>query len=130
LAALTRDPKAIAFARARTAWTLGRLGEAAAGAVPELVRALKAAEPEVREAAMEALRDLGPGAKAAVDVLAVKLSDEDLASRLSAAEILRGLGPHAERAIPELAKAVQNPEQDPKVRRLAAETLGSMGAAA
>ena len=54
---------------------LGRMGSAAEPAVPDLVRLLDDADPEVRKAAARTLGRIGPTAEAAVPALMRALFD-------------------------------------------------------
>ncbi len=129
------DPLRIAAIRA-----LGGFGREAAGAVPQLVRALGDDDPRVRWFAIEALALIGPAAKAAVPALVEALRSHDLAYalasedsdalkdgpiRLIAAFALGRIGPEARAAIPDLIAALSGP--DSRVRGEAARALGLIG---
>ncbi len=129
------DPLRIAAIRA-----LGGFGREAAGAVPQLVRALRDDDLRVRWFAAEALALIGPDAKAAVPALLEGLRSRDVATgqaeggsgemadgpiRLMAAYALGRIGPEARAAIPELIAALSGP--DSRVRCEAAQALGLIG---
>jgi HEAT repeat protein len=112
------------------AQTLGRMGAAAKEAVPVLVAALKADDPNVRQAAAEALRALGPTAAGAADGLIATAAgtSEVLDSRLTALEALEAIGPAAKGAVPRLTALLADPEA--RVRLGAARALAASGPAA
>jgi HEAT repeat protein len=104
------------------AWSLGRMGEAAAPAAPALVVALDSDDALTRGYATDALVAIGP---AAVDDLAavltrgprVRAHAEDALSRMSAA------------SVPPILEALET-ATDPRTRRSAATALGSIGPSA
>jgi HEAT repeat protein len=101
---------------------LSRLGQAA---VPELIRALKDEDWQVRNQAAVALGVIGPEARAAVPALSELLQDEDKYLRSNAATAVGKLGREARSAVPELTKAVKDRDED--VRQNAAAALGRIG---
>jgi hypothetical protein len=78
---------------------LGRIG---APAVPELVRALHSADPQLRERAAAVLGRIGPDAAPAVPELIRLLEDPDREVRQTAARTLGQIGPRAAAAVPAL----------------------------
>ncbi|MBI5240310.1 MAG: HEAT repeat domain-containing protein [Elusimicrobia bacterium] len=88
---------------------------------PELLRALKSRDQDVRMYAATALGQAGPGAAAAAQDLAAALADPAPIVRLAAARALGRIGPGAGKAKPALEAAVK--DQDPEVGREAAKAL-------
>ena len=88
---------------------LGRLGEAAAPAVPRLAELLRDDHEEVREAAAAALGNIGPAASPAAGALARALRDCCHDVRAGAAEALGRVGPGASDAVPALVEALGDP---------------------
>jgi NADH dehydrogenase len=101
---------------------LSRLGQAA---VPELVKALKHDDWQVRNQAAVALGAIGPEAKAAVPALVDVLEEDDKYFRSHGAVALGKIGREARAAVPALIKALQDDDED--VRREAAAALGRIG---
>jgi hypothetical protein len=101
---------------------LSGMGQAA---VPELIKALKDDDWQVRNQAAVALGAIGPEAKAAVPALVEVLQDEDKYFRSHAATALGKIGREATAAIPALRKALKDKDED--VRRDAAAALGCLG---
>ncbi len=129
--ALARDLRGAWDARSRrsAAEALGRIGPAAAGAVPALVKALEDRAAYVRYGAAGALGRIGPAAAVAVPALVkTALQDPDRGVRGAAAYALGKIGPGAAGAVPTFARALEN--QDGAVRRKAVEALVKMGPAA
>ncbi len=114
------------YVAAFAAWSLGNLGSAAAGAVPDLVRAL--ARDDTNAVVAGALARIGPAAAAAVPTLVEALRSEDADRRWRAARTLGRIGPSAEAAVGALAKALADPNG--AVRQHAARALGRIGPAA
>jgi HEAT repeat protein len=114
------------YVAAFAAWSLGNLGSAAAGAVPDLVRAL--ARDDTNAVVAGALARIGPAAAAAVPTLVEALGSEDADRRWRAARTLGRIGPSAEAAVEALAKALADPNG--AVRQHAARALGRIGPAA
>jgi HEAT repeat protein len=94
--------------RGHAAETLGRIGQAAAPAVPALIEAMEDERPDVRREILFALGNIGPEAKAAVGVARKSLADEDQTVKYSAVWMLGRVGPAAAEALPELEKDVCN----------------------
>lgn len=108
----------------RNAWapveTLTKIGVVA---VPELTRALKDKDPEVREGTATVLSGIGTEAKAAVPALIDLLKDDEREGvRWNAVRALGNIGPAASSAIPSLEAMAQS---DPHagIRKDAADTL-------
>jgi HEAT repeat protein len=105
-----------------TAWSLARMGPAAAPAVPALIECLDEAREGIRNQAARTLRDIGPAAAEAVEPLATLLThDKDWGVRCYAAEALGAIGPAAKAAAPELKLALKDPMV--QVRNAAGEAL-------
>lgn len=128
----TRDVKALveqitsrdAGLRLRAVKTLGGLKADAATAVPALTLALADADPDVRRAAVVAIRLIQPQAKPSKDLIAAiaaDLKDADDNLRLYAVRTLAKLGPAAASAIPALEPLLADPDKD--VRRAAGEAM-------
>jgi HEAT repeat protein len=77
--------------RWRAAYTLVRIGPAAAGAVAELGEALRDPSPKVREGAAYALSAIGPAARPAQAALRVALNDNDPHVRFRVSKALEKL---------------------------------------
>ncbi|WAS93627.1 HEAT repeat domain-containing protein [Nannocystis punicea] len=106
----------------RLAW-----GDAAAGALPTLLRLVTPGEPDDQRAeAMAALVDLGPAASPAIPDLARLLTDADPAIRRQAARALGNCGAAAQCAVPSLAAMSADP--DPHTRRKAGEAIAQIEA--
>lgn len=88
---------------------LGRLGTAAAPAVPRLAELLRDDHEEVRVAAAAALGNIGPPASHAAWALAHALRDCCHDVRAGAAEALGRIGPGAIEAVPALVDALADP---------------------
>ncbi len=134
------------------ALTLGKYGPKAKAAVPALVTATGAGDPDMRIAAIKTLALVGPqNAAPSVPALAAALANEDAGVRVAAAETLGKLGAVARSAVPALRRALDDEDADVRraasdavlailaadltsptaaVRRAAAEALGRMGPAA
>jgi HEAT repeat protein len=93
--------------------------------VPELMRALKDPDANVRRAAAAALGARGSGAALARNDLGAALKDSDASVRLAAAEALGKIGPTAHTAYPALVRALG--DSDEAVRKAARESLGKIG---
>ncbi len=98
------------------------------GAVPALVRALENQNPEVRECAAEALRQLKSGAAPAVPALIRALDDEQKSVQMRSALVLGAIGPDAGAAVPRLIGLLK--EGDGSLVWAAAIALGNIGPAA
>jgi HEAT repeat protein len=87
----------------RAAEQLGRLGKAAAPAVPDLVALLDHTDPLVRAAGLRALGAVGPEAAGAVAKVIARLDDRDLAGSIPLWQIAsETLGQMGEAAVPAL----------------------------
>jgi CubicO group peptidase (beta-lactamase class C family) len=106
--------------REDAALALGKIGPAAADAIPALVHMLADNDPYVAGRASTALGKIGPKA---VPSLACALVDSNASVRFSAAVALSNI-PGVE-PLPALLKALNDP--DPRVRWTAALAMGSMG---
>jgi alpha-L-fucosidase len=102
-----------------------RLGPKGTGAATALVDLLQDADAGIRAMACLALRQLGTDGKVAIPALVARLSDPDADVRDRAAQALRKTGPEG---VGPLSRALR--DRDPKVRRAAADVLGSYGAEA
>jgi len=111
--------------RARSAYVLGRFGDAAKASIPSLIGLLEDEHPGVRRTAANVLGGLGADAKDAVPSLCKMLQDEDGDARRFAAEALGRIGPNAKPAVPILIEAMK--DEDRSVRQYAAEALGNIG---
>jgi HEAT repeat protein len=111
--------------RRAAAKALGEAGPEAKAAVPQLAAALKDPDLYVRRFAAQALGDIGPNARAAIPALnAVLKEGKDRREVLGAAATALGkIGV----SVTQLAATVKDANQDPAVRRKAAEALGAMG---
>jgi HEAT repeat protein len=90
-------------------------------AVPALIRSVRAADPEMRIAAIQTLRGMGTEMKPALPALREALADSDARVRQSAAEALGALGPLARDAADELRAAMNDSSQE--VRQAAGEAM-------
>ena len=108
--------------RFQAIWMLQRMGPSGA---QEAIRALSDSDPRVVKLAVEAAETLGPEARSHLPELGRLVRQGDGSVRHDAARILVKIGPDA---VPELMKALD--ADDFSTRRLAAESLGDMGAAA
>ena len=108
--------------RAHAADAIGRLGEPAAEATPDLIEALNDPSEPVR---LNAAYTLGTIGEPAVPALIVKLSDPDAAARRMAAYALAAVG---EPAVSALTEALQHAED--AVRIEATYALAQIGPAA
>jgi HEAT repeat protein len=95
-------------------------------AVPVLLSALDDKNPQVREAAAEALGELGAISAPAVPQLIASLNeDDDVLSfyvQRAAAKALGNIGPAAKSAIPHLRQLVES-ETDEKLKEIAADAI-------
>jgi HEAT repeat protein len=107
--------------RRAAATALGRIGPAAAWAVPALITALGDADMEVRDNAAQALEQIGP---AAVPTLITALGNANGRVRWKAAQALEQIGPAAVEAVPALITALG--DDDVGVRSAAAKALGEV----
>jgi HEAT repeat protein len=104
---------------------LARYGPDAAGAVPELSRALGSQNFQERLAAADALLKIGPSAVDALPALTVGLSDPFSDGRLAMVACLANLGAAAEPSAPALVLLLGDKED--RVRQAAAAALVKIG---
>ena len=132
LAAMLDDPKLEPMMRREVQYVLGKIGPAAAPAVPQLIASLGNDSERVRNSAIFALGKIGPGAKSAVPALEKLVDSEDAFLRVGSLWALVHIQPGdagvIAKAVPELIKSL-DAERD-TVRAEVAGTLGSLGAAA
>ncbi len=106
-AELLKDPKR----RGRAVQVLGKIGPAAAPAVPGLVDLLQDQDPKVRTEALFALAAIGPKASAAIAPATAALADTDRDVMLTAGYFLQELGPEAKAAAPALRKLLESKDE-------------------
>ena len=97
-------------------------------AVPQLIKALKDPDDDVRRSAAEALGTMGPAAAEIPPHLIEALEDQTADVRHSAPEALGKMGPATAESVPQLVKALEDQNDD--MRSSAAEVLNKMGPAA
>ena len=138
--------------RALAAVALGKMGPAAASALPQLITALEDEDAGMQAAASGALGKIlpavalknqralvlaaasdawckiGPAAAGAVPQLIMALENKDPEVRAAASDALGKIGPAAADALPQLIAALE--DTDARVRAAAAETFGKIGPAA
>lgn len=114
-----------AHSRQTAARNLGRMGAAAAPAVPALVAAL---DDPVDQVCLEIAKALGRIGSSAMPRLLEALQAAHGPFRLTLLVALGEIGPGAEAAVPRLIELLE--DEDPTVRREAALTLGQIGSAA
>jgi HEAT repeat protein len=85
--------------------TLGEIGLADDCVLPALIQLLKDEYPEIRVAAVSALREMGPAAVDAVPALTEELDDKSI--RLEVLYALAGMGPSAKAAVPALTELLK-----------------------
>jgi HEAT repeat protein len=104
---------------------LGRIGPAAASAVPKLSELLRRrnspSDSHLRINVADALGNIGPGAEAAVPVLVECLDDDNHLVRIAAVKALGKIGPAALAAGPALK--ARRDDSSPEVRAAAADAL-------
>ena len=100
-------------------------GSALRADVDNLIKNLKAKDPDVRRTAARELGQQGAGSKSAVAALARALKDEDPFVRRFAALALGELGPEAKEAVPALSTALK--DRNKRVADAAATALGKTG---
>jgi HEAT repeat protein len=112
------------------AHALAKIGPGAKAAVPALIEALSDAEGKPMHAAAYALGRIGPDAAAAEPALLDVIDRHDNSrSLISAWAIVQIRGPSAETAAKVMSELLVGLESSlPQSRKLAAETLGSLGA--
>lgn len=123
LVKLLADPDA--QKRADAARTLGRKGEEARRAVPDLVAALKDKDADVRRNSAEALELIRSLNRTHVPALVVALKDPDVDVRISVASALSKMGLEAKAAVPALISSIK--DSDAKVRLHTAAALAKIG---
>jgi HEAT repeat protein len=111
-------------AQAQGALGLGKLGPAAAPAVPALIDALESPALLVRQNAALALGDIGPDARAAVPSLTSSLADPEWQVRRAAAVALGMIGPEAKPA--EKALEQLTADKNSLVQKAAREALSKI----
>jgi HEAT repeat protein len=109
-------------ARWNAARTIGKIGPAAASAVPVLIAALDDPEWTIREHCSEAIGDFGPGAAPeAIPGLIRMLADSVARVRRDAVRSLGQIGRPALESVPEIKKLLSDPEEN--VRKAARTAL-------
>lgn len=106
----------------KAAVSLAKIGPAA---VPELVRNLKDARPEVRLRSLRALVLIGPDGGRAAPALAECLQDREPVVRSLALQALASMGPQASPAVKALCQNLRDPL--PAIRQLTCSTLKGLG---
>src|SRR5262249_11525225 len=109
--------------RKRAAECLGDVGPSAKAAVPELIKAVKDADPTVSWAAIDALGLIGPDAAEAVPTLVEALKETN--QRGAAVDALGQISRKAQAAIPALETLVKG--EDESVRWAVAAALVRIG---
>lgn len=104
---------------------VGRMGPAAASAVPALIELLTSSTPLLRIGAARALAAIGAPAQTAVSTLVVGLNDLNSDVREAMVMCLAKLGAAAAPAVPELLPLLADPES--RVREAAASALEAIG---
>ncbi len=109
--------------RLKAAKDLGKLGAAAAEAIPALQKILQDPDEDVRRVAANTIRMIQAktGPSEAIQKLIQNLNNPDELVRLKAAKDLAKLGPAAKAALPALQKLLQDPDDD--VRRVVANAI-------
>ncbi len=108
------------YVRWQSASALGKIGPAAAKAVPALIEMLRHNSDErARGDAADALGSID--ADTAVPVLAEALKDDNWLALMWAADAVRTIGPAAREAAPALRELTRNP--NPGIRQIATEAL-------
>lgn len=108
---------------------LGRLGEKAAAALPNLIEGLKEKEPELRRAAAVALGKIGPKAKEAWPVIKATYNDSDTAVRHQMIRLAGSLAKEQPQAVALLAEAADK-DVNQENRLAAIQELSQLEAAA
>ena len=103
---------------------IGRIGPEEE-AIPFLIRLLDRPDPEIKQAAADALYKVGPWAAPAVPRLNKLLEDGDMRVRRSSADTLGEIGRTANPVVPHLIR-IYLQEEDEQVRRSAAVALGKL----
>ena len=107
-------PETAPALRVYTDWTLQEtaldaLGRIGAAAVPDLARALRDPDPEMRRRVAEVLGRIGPDAAVSVPHLVTLLEDSDSQVRRAAARSLGQIGPNAPSAVRALMRLLEDP---------------------
>ncbi len=102
---------------------LGRIGAAAAEAVPALIKYAKDENPEVRGEVFFVLGQIGAGAKDAVPAATEALADEEESVRFSAVYALGKIGPDASSAVDTLKEHIADESNDKYFRAACAWAL-------
>jgi S1-C subfamily serine protease/HEAT repeat protein/ribosomal protein S27E len=114
-----------ASVRARSAETLGEMGERAKDAIPSLLKLLNDPDEFTRRMVASALSKIGLPAKSDVPLLAKSLGDPSVDLRRYAATTLEKMGSDSRGALNEMAAALS--DNDPGVRQALARALGRFG---
>ncbi|MFO0902066.1 MAG: HEAT repeat domain-containing protein [Pirellulales bacterium] len=104
--------------------TLGKMREAGADAIPEIVPLVKDPATRIREHAAEALGDIGPPSRAHIPLLVSSLADPDVKVRRDSVRSIGQIGVDADSlasVMAEVEKLVKDPEEI--VRDAAKKTL-------
>jgi HEAT repeat protein len=97
------------------------------GEVEDLIKQLKAKDPDARRAAAKALAETGADAKPAVAALVGALKDSDLFVRRFAAQALGEIGPDAAKeAVPALGALLKDNKEKKEVQEAATIALGKL----
>jgi HEAT repeat protein len=113
------------YRRLWAARTLGRLGAAAAPALPHLIRLLECGPQFVRQAALEALGQIGPTTPELVPALIGYLGHNFADIRKATCGILGRMGHGAEPAVAALIETLGDPDE--ATRQAAVESLTRLG---
>ncbi len=125
LHALLKDGGQDVMVRAGAAFAIGLIGEEAAVAVPDLVKAAGAGNPNLKRAGIRALGEIGPKAVAGVPVLTRALADSDMRTARQAFVSLGDIGSGAISAAPELIARLKG--ADERAVKSIGLALGKMG---
>src|SRR5262249_40067556 len=109
--------------RRKAAYALGRIADKAGDVIPVLIKALKDKEPDVRQAAGDALAQFG---EKSVAPLTEALRDDAVEIRQHAARSLAPIGHEAKAASPALAKLLNDKDNAALVNE-AATALAKIG---
>lgn len=108
--------------------TLGAMGDAAAGALPQLAELARQGSERDRKAALATLCKVGGDAPVVFEALAAALKDKHFVVQCAAIEAFGALGTKGGRAVPDLVAVLA--DRDRRLRTAAARSLGKIGAAA
>ena len=125
LLALLADRGEDVTVRAGAAFALGSIGDAAAKAVPDLIRAAGHHDTNLKQAALRALGEIGPKAAEAVPVIVGALSDGRTLAVRQAVVALGDIGPAAAAAAPALIAKL--PGGDERLVKSIGLAVGRMG---